>query len=100
MAGQPAGVNFDRNDPIFNNLDPGVQAHLNGLLTQQVAAARQVQEHRINSTNIRHVTQMAHVSNRVSDSISYSWSAAQASNHAPETVGRKMDMARVKCNVM
>jgi hypothetical protein len=67
MAGQPAGVNFDRNDPIFNNLDPGVQAHLNGLLAQQVAAARQVQEHRINSTNIRYVTQMAHVSNRVSD---------------------------------
>jgi hypothetical protein len=52
MAGQAAGVNFDRNDPIFNNLDPDVQAHLNGLLAQQVAAARQVHEHRINSTNI------------------------------------------------
>jgi hypothetical protein len=52
MAGQAAGVNFDRNDPIFNNLDPEVQAHLNGLLAQQVAAARQVHEHRINSTNI------------------------------------------------
>jgi hypothetical protein len=68
------------------------------LLAQQVAAARQVHEHRINSTNIRHVTKMAHVSNRVSDSISYSWSAPQTRNHAPEKVGREMDMAKVKCN--
>lgn len=48
---QAAPVNFDPLDPIFNTLDPAVQAHLNNLLAQQVAANRIVHEHRINTTN-------------------------------------------------
>jgi hypothetical protein len=48
---QAAPVNFDPLDPIFSNLDPAVQAHLNNVLAQQVAANRIVHEHRVSTTN-------------------------------------------------